>query len=79
MVIRVAVPWFYSPGTVACGRGKEKMARSPARAQTRVRIGYAGVRVGSALQRQGREGDGVGKGTGPLVELSPGGRREAAR
>ena len=38
-----------------------------------------GVRVGSALQRQGREGDGVGKGTGPLVELSLGGRREAAR
>ena len=30
-------------------------------------------------QRQGREGDGVGKGTGPLVELSIGGRREAAR
>jgi hypothetical protein len=40
-VIRVAEPWFYSPGTVPCGRGKEKTARSPARAQTRVRVGYA--------------------------------------
>ena len=40
MVIRVAEPWFYSSGTVACGRGKEKTARSPARAQTRVCVGY---------------------------------------
>jgi len=40
-VIRVAEPWFYSLGTVAYGRGKEKTARSPAQARTRVRVGYA--------------------------------------